>query len=61
MKDVGAASELLQPYNARLCYPVSTRINSVAQRRSVLRTRGTRPDSESTFLVVGRGARLGVI
>jgi putative SOS response-associated peptidase YedK len=32
MKDVAAASELLKPYNARLmrCYPVSTRINSVA-------------------------------
>jgi putative SOS response-associated peptidase YedK len=32
MKDVGAASELLKPYDARLmrCYPVSTRINHVA-------------------------------
>jgi putative SOS response-associated peptidase YedK len=32
MKDVGAASELLRPYDARLmrCYPVSTRINHVA-------------------------------
>jgi putative SOS response-associated peptidase YedK len=32
MKDVGVASELLKPYDARLmlCYPVSTRINSVA-------------------------------
>jgi putative SOS response-associated peptidase YedK len=31
MNDVGAASELLKPYDARLmrCYPVSTRINSV--------------------------------
>jgi putative SOS response-associated peptidase YedK len=32
MKDVAAASELLKPYDARLmrCYPVSTRINRVA-------------------------------
>ena len=32
MTDVGAASELLKPFDARLmrCYPVSTRINSVA-------------------------------
>ncbi len=32
MKDVGAASELLKPYDARLmrCYPVSSRINHVA-------------------------------
>jgi hypothetical protein len=32
MKDVGAASALLKPYDARLmrCYPVSTRINHVA-------------------------------
>ena len=32
MRDVAAASELLKPYNARLmrCYPVSSRINSVA-------------------------------
>ena len=32
MKNVGEASELLKPYDARLmrCYPVSTRINSVA-------------------------------
>jgi putative SOS response-associated peptidase YedK len=31
MRDVGAASELLNPYDARLmrCYPISTRINSV--------------------------------
>jgi len=31
MRDVGAASELLKPCDARLmrCYPVSTRINSV--------------------------------
>jgi putative SOS response-associated peptidase YedK len=31
MNDVGAVSELLKPYDARLmrCYPVSTRINSV--------------------------------
>ena len=31
MKDVGAASELLKPYDARLmrCYPVSTRVNRV--------------------------------
>jgi putative SOS response-associated peptidase YedK len=31
MNDVGAASELLRPFDARLmrCYPVSTRINSV--------------------------------
>ena len=32
MSDVGAASELLKPCDARLmrCYPVSTRINHVA-------------------------------
>ena len=32
MKDVIAASDLLKPYDARLmrCYPVSTRINHVA-------------------------------
>jgi putative SOS response-associated peptidase YedK len=32
MNDVAAASELLKPYEARLmrCYPVSTRINHVA-------------------------------
>src|ERR1035441_4403235 len=32
------------------CYPISTRINHVAKRRRrMLRTRGTCPDSESTF------------
>jgi len=32
MRDVSAASDLLKPYDARLmrCYPVSTRINNVA-------------------------------
>jgi hypothetical protein len=32
MRDVAVASELLKPYDARLmrCYPVSTRINHVA-------------------------------
>jgi putative SOS response-associated peptidase YedK len=32
MKDVAAASDLLKPFEARLmrCYPVSTRINHVA-------------------------------
>jgi putative SOS response-associated peptidase YedK len=32
MRDVGAASELLKPCDARLmrCFPVSTRINYVA-------------------------------
>jgi putative SOS response-associated peptidase YedK len=32
MRDAAAASELLKPYDARLmrCYPVSTRINHVA-------------------------------
>jgi putative SOS response-associated peptidase YedK len=32
MNDVGAASDLLKPYDAQRmrCYPVSTRINSVA-------------------------------
>jgi putative SOS response-associated peptidase YedK len=32
MQNVGAASELLKPYDARRmrCYPVSSRINSVA-------------------------------
>ena len=31
MRDVGAASELLKPYNARLmwCYPIRTRISHV--------------------------------
>jgi len=32
MQNVAAASELLKPYDARImrCYPVSTRINSLA-------------------------------
>jgi putative SOS response-associated peptidase YedK len=32
MRDLSAASEVLKPYDARLmrCYPVSTRINHVA-------------------------------
>ena len=32
MRDVSVVSELLKPYDARLmrCYPVSTRVNSVA-------------------------------
>jgi putative SOS response-associated peptidase YedK len=32
MQNVGAASDLLKPYDARLmrCYPVSTKINSAA-------------------------------
>ena len=32
MKDMAAASDLLKPYDGRLmrCYPVSTRINRVA-------------------------------
>ena len=32
MKDTSAASDLLKPYDARLmrCFPVSTRINHVA-------------------------------
>ena len=32
MEDVSVASELLKPYDARLmrCYPISTRINHVA-------------------------------
>jgi putative SOS response-associated peptidase YedK len=32
MKDVAVVSDLLKPYDARLmrCYPVSTRINHVA-------------------------------
>ena len=32
MRDVSTASDLLKPYDARLmrCYPVSTRINHVA-------------------------------
>jgi putative SOS response-associated peptidase YedK len=31
MRDAGAASELLKPYDARMmrCYPMSTRINHV--------------------------------
>jgi hypothetical protein len=32
MRDVGAASEVMKPFDARLmrCYPVSSRVNSVA-------------------------------
>ena len=32
MRDVGAATDLLKPYDARQmrCYPISTRINHVA-------------------------------
>jgi hypothetical protein len=48
MRDVAVASELLKPYDARLmrCFPVSTRINSVANE-----ARGTCPDAESSVLV----------
>ena len=45
MKDVAAASDLLKPYDARQmrCYPISTRINHVANDdEACSRTRGTR-------------------
>ena len=54
MKDVRAATELLKPYDARLMrwYPVSTRINHVANDgRGVLGARKTSPDPESALLV----------
>ena len=56
MKDVSAVSELLKPYDARLmrCYPVSTRVNHVANDdEECSAARGTRRDSESSLLVVG--------
>ena len=62
MQNVAAASELLKPFDARLmrCYPVSTRINHVANDDGMLRTRGTSPDSGSALFVVeliGYGSR----
>jgi putative SOS response-associated peptidase YedK len=54
MRDASAAFELLKPCDARLmrCFPVSTRINHVANDdEEMLRTRGTRPSSESTLVV----------
>jgi hypothetical protein len=36
------------------CYPVSTRINDVANDDVEFRTRGTRTDSESSLLVAGQ-------
>ena len=61
MRDVTAASELLKPCDARLmrCYAVSTRINHVANDDEACSARGTRPDSESAFLVAGAGLRAG--
>jgi hypothetical protein len=65
MKNVSAVSELLKPYDARLmrCYPVSTRINQVANDDAECSAPcGTRPDSERPFLVDcevnGQGRRL---
>jgi hypothetical protein len=51
MRAVDAASDLLKPYDARLmrCYPVSTRINSVAHDDAACTAPvqfGTRTDDE---------------
>jgi putative SOS response-associated peptidase YedK len=42
VRNVSAASELLKPFDARLmrCYPVSTRVNSVANDDEACSTRG---------------------
>ena len=50
------ASELLKPCDARLmlCYPVSSRINSVAKgRRGMFAASGTHRSSESSLRLVG--------
>ena len=60
MQDVAAASELLKPYDARLmrCYPVSTRINHVANDDEECSAPvELARDSESTFLVAGQASR----
>jgi putative SOS response-associated peptidase YedK len=48
MKDVGAASELLKPYDARRmrCYPVSSRVNHVANDDEEC-SRPVEPESEA--------------
>ena len=56
MQNVAAASELLKPCDARMmrCYPVSTRINRVANDdEEWLATCGIRTDSESALRVAG--------
>ncbi len=56
MNDAHVVSELLKPYDARLmrCYPVSTRINQVANDDEACSApRGVRPNSGSSLLVVG--------
>jgi len=53
---VSAASELLKPYDARLMrrYPISTRINPVANDDEECSPGGTGVgDSESAFYVAG--------
>jgi len=48
MTDIGAASELLKPHDARLmrCYPVGTRVNHVANDDvRLFRARGPRGGS----------------
>jgi len=55
MRDVAAASELLKPYDARLIAVLSRQHANQPRgerRRSLLRARGTRPDSESSLPVV---------
>jgi len=56
MTDVAGASDLLKPYDARLmrCYPVSTRINHVANDdEECSRPVEFRTDSESAILING--------
>jgi hypothetical protein len=68
MRDAGAASELLKPFDARLmrCYPVSTRINQVAnddkecsapvelaQTQARLFCRGVEPGTEHSSIAAG--------
>ena len=56
MRDVAAASEMLKPYDARLmrCYPISTRINHVANDDEECSAPvELDPDSGSTLLIVG--------
>ena len=54
MRDVSAASELLKPYDARLmrCYPISTRINHVANDDEECSAPVESPASESAILIV---------
>jgi len=56
------AAKMLKPYDARRmrCYPVSPRINHVANDdQECFAPSGTRQDSESSLLVVGAGLRAG--